>query len=123
MRMLKIDLDVRPATQLLSEWIRTRKVLLKELGYTPKSIDWFETKRGYHVYILLEVDVSDAEANILQFLLGDDHTRVKINFWRIEHKVKRWNKLFHDVLYRRKAKVLTCHYCGNRIPVPDKWFK
>ncbi|MBA7698390.1 hypothetical protein ES703_107067 [subsurface metagenome] len=98
--------------------------MLETCGHQVEYIKVFKSsKRGHHIYIKLCEDVSDIDANYLQFLCGDDMTRVKINLWRIKRGVKRWNKLFHKVLYRKKAKALTCYYCGNRIPVPDKWFK
>ena len=123
MKMLKIDLDWKPPDRWLKAWIETRIKMLKNLGHPAKRYDVFKTTRGLHIYFRLFDDVSDEEANFLQFLLGDDITRVKINQWRIKRGIKRWNKLFHKVLFRRKSKVLTCYYCGNKIPVPDKWFE
>jgi DNA primase len=29
------------------------------------------------------------------------------------------NKLFSRVLYRKKAKTVTCYYYGNKIPLPE----
>ena len=123
MKLLKIDLDYKPPKKWLEMWIATRGEMLNRLGHTVERIDMFTTKRGMHIYIKLGEDVSADVANLLQFLSGDDHTRVKINAWRIERGIKRWNKLFHKVLHRKKAKALTCYYCGNRIPIPDKWIK
>lgn len=118
MKLLKVDVDFHPPKEWLTEWIHIRIRMLPPIEY----YKIFETKRGFHVYFKLHDDVSGEEANRLQFLLGDDATRVKINQWRIKRGIKHWNKLFHKVLYRRKAKALTCYYCGNCIPVPDKWF-
>ena len=119
MKLLKIDLDIHPPKDWLDQWITTRITLLQMLGHRVKAYRIFKTKRGYHIYFTLVRDVSDMEANKLQFLLGDDHTRVKINQWRIKRGIPHWNKLFHKVLYRKKAKVITCWYCGNKIPVRD----
>lgn len=123
MKMLKIDMDIKPTKEWLEEWLKSRIHIISLQGYTVEKTRKFETRRGYHIYITLYNDLPDELINKLQFLCGDDHTRVKINQWRIKRKVKRWNKLFHRVLYRRKAKALTCYYCGNKIPVPDKWFE
>jgi hypothetical protein len=123
LKVLKIDLDIKPPKEWIIFWWKTRQTILQQLGYTIKYFSKFETKRGMHIYITLEQDVSDETANMLQFLLGDDHTRVKINQWRIKRGIPRWNKLFHKVLYRKKAKTITCHYCGNKIPIPDRWIK
>lgn len=119
MKLLKVDVDFHPPKEWLNEWINTRIRMLPPIEY----YKIFFGKRGFHVYFKLYKDVSGEDANRLQFLLGDDATRVKINQWRIKRGIKHWNKLFHKVLYRRKAKVLTCFYCGNKIPVPDKWFE
>lgn len=124
MKLLKLDCDFHPPKEWLTEWIKTRIQLLNSLKKYIEYYKIFPNKRGFHAYFKLRQDVTDEEANKLQFLLGDDHTRVKINQWRIKRKIKHWNKLFHKVLYRRKAKVLTCFYCGNKIPIPpDKWFE
>jgi hypothetical protein len=119
MKVLKLDMDFKPSKQWLKEWVETRYFLLEKLGYRAVEHDIFETTRGIHIYIKLDREVSDREANKLQFLLGDDYTRVKINQWRIERGIKNWNKLFHKVLYRKKAKTVTCYYCGNKIPIGD----
>ena len=116
-------MDFHPPKEWMDNWVYTRREMLRTVGFFVEYIKFFKTKRGWHAYIKLDRDIFDETANMLQFLLGDDHTRVKINQWRIKRGIKRWNKLFHKVLYRRKAKVLTCYYCGNKIPVPDKWFK
>jgi len=119
MSILKIDLDFKPPKDWMKEWIKTRKFLLKKLGYKPKYIEVFETERGMHIYIKIDEKLDDMEINKLQFLLGDDCTRVKINMWRIERGIPHWNKLFHEVLYRKKRKVIECWYCGNKIPIGD----
>ena len=123
MKLLKIDMDWHPPDKWMKAWLASREWMLDMLGCTAKKYRVFKTKRGMHVYFNLYNDVTAEEANYLQFMLGDDYTRVKINQWRIQRGIKRWNKLFHRVLYRRKPKTLSCYYCGNVIPVPDRWFK
>ena len=120
--MLKVDIDFHPPKEWLNKWIDTREAIIEKSELSIEYCKVFPTKRGFHAYFKLNEDLPAEEINRLQFLLGDDATRVKINQWRIKRGIKRWNKLFHKVLYRRKAKVLTCYYCGNKIPVPDKWF-
>ena len=104
MKVLKIDLDYKPDKMWRAIWKYTRCIILAELKHYVKEIFEHETARGYHYYIHLYKDVSPETANALQFLCGDDHTRVKINQWRIERGVKHWNKMFHRVLWRRKRK-------------------
>ena len=124
MKLLKIDMDFKPPEEWLKKYLRQCGGLLTmKYGYDVESRKCFETKRGYHIYIKLKEDIDAETVNMLQFLLGDDRTRVKINQWRIKRGIPRWNKLFAEVLYRKKAKALTCYYCGNRIPVPDRWFE
>jgi len=118
-KVLKIDLDFWPPRPWLNLWKSTREDMLQRLGYFTVSMHTFPTKRGLHIYITLDRHVAPEVGNMLQFLCGDDHTRVKINQWRIARGIKWWNKLFHKVLYRRKAKVIECWYCGNKIPVRD----
>jgi hypothetical protein len=117
MTLLKIDLDLQPPEDWLKLWMETRIEMLKYLGYTPVEWRTFKTKRGVHIYIRIVEKIPDMEANKLQFLCGDDPTRVKINIWRIKRGIPYWNKLFAEVLYRKKRKTVTCWYCGNKIPV------
>ena len=123
--MLKIDVDYLPPKQWLEQWIQTRKTILESLGYKVKRIDIFKSsRRGFHAYIQLDRPVPPTTLNKLQFLCGDDPTRVKINNWRIQRGIKDWNVLYHRVLYRKKAKlVVKCHYCGNYIPIPKEWIQ
>jgi len=123
--MLKIDVDYLPPKSWLREWIETRKTILESLGYKVKRIDIFKSsKRGFHAYIQLDRPIPPQTLNKLQFLCGDDPTRVKINNWRIQRGIKDWNVLYHRVLYRKKAKYLVrCEYCGNYIPIPEEWIK
>jgi hypothetical protein len=120
MKMLKIDIDMHVPDEWFTQWLRTRYMILNGLGYTVDRVSVFKTKRGMHVYIKLLEDVEDETANMLQFMLGDDPTRVKINQWRISRGIPNWNKLFHKVLYRRKTRAIRCYYCGNKIPVVVK---
>lgn len=122
--ILKIDMDLHPSKQWMQFYKETRKTMLEKLGFKLAGMKVFKTRRGIHIYMTIKGrKITDKEKNMFQWLLGDDHTRVKINQWRILKGIPHWNKLFHKVLYRKKAKVLTCHYCGNVIPVPDHWFK
>jgi hypothetical protein len=117
--VLKIDVDYLPNDYWLNKWIKTRKFILERLNCKVLRTNIFKTKRGFHAYFVIDRKLSDVSMNMLQFLLGDDATRVKINEWRIKRKIKRWNKLFSKVLFRKKAKVVKCWYCGNIIPLGD----
>lgn len=121
--MLKIDVDIKMTDGLMRKWLLTRSAILKALGYKHFVIRPFDTKRGKHFYIELDEKVKAMVANELQFLLGDDQVRVKINTRRIQRGVKKWNKLFHHILYRKRPKTLSCPICDNKIRVPDEWYK
>jgi len=115
MSKLKVDLDVKVPERLLKSWIETRQAIIHALGYSWHGYDVFATHRGYHIYIYIKEKLPDEEENNVQFLLGDDHHRFKINSWRIARGVKRWNKLFHEVIYRRKRKAIVCPSCKFEI--------
>lgn len=120
MKVLKLDIDWKAPAEWREKWRVTRLGMLFGLGYDIAKVLEYETNRGYHYYIHISKDVDDATANYLQFLLGDDATRVKINQWRIERGIKHWNKLFSRVLWKRKIKGIRCYYCGNFIPIRER---
>lgn len=117
MSILKIDIDFKPPEEWLECWIDTRYAILEYIGYTVNRISRHETTKGQNFFIEIDNELPSTEINKLQFLLGDDHTRVKINQWRIERGIKHWNKIFDRKLFRKKAKMITCWYCGNKIPL------
>lgn len=115
--VLKIDVDYKAPEQWLEIWEQTRKVLLIGLGFTVKRMVKHETTKGQNYFIEIEEELTPEDTNRLQFLLGDDHTRVKINQWRIERGIPHWNKIFDKKLWRKESKVVECWYCGNKIPL------
>ncbi|MCM8802828.1 MAG: hypothetical protein NC827_05930 [Candidatus Omnitrophica bacterium] len=117
--VLKIDIDYKPNQYWLNKWIKTRKFILERMKCKVLRTNIFETKRGFHAYFVIDKKLNDNQLNMLQFLLGDDATRVKINEWRIKRGIRRWNKLFSKILWRKKAKAVRCWYCGNVIPLRD----
>lgn len=117
MTVLKIDIDAKFPEEWFSKWIDTRISLLKSMGYVVGHIFPHETTKGRNFFIHIKPDCDANTTNMLQFLLGDDHTRVKINAWRISRGIKHWNKIFDRKLWRRGAKTIECWYCGNRIPL------
>jgi len=123
MRLLKIDIDFHPPEKWIALWKCTREAMLRGMGYEIERISMFKTKRGMHIYIKLKQDVDDETANMLQFLCGDDHARVKINMWRIARGIPFWNKLFERKIYSKRHKLITCYYCGAKIPIDEKLAK
>ncbi|OYT41350.1 MAG: hypothetical protein B6U78_03080 [Candidatus Aenigmarchaeota archaeon ex4484_224] len=107
MSLLKIDIDHKePFDKWKKEWIETRKKILEFFGFKVEDIVIYESgsKRGYHIYIKIDKEIPDEEINKLQFLLGDDLTRVVINMRRIERGVGYWNVLFSKILRKRSDK-------------------
>lgn len=100
--ILKCDIDFKPPQEWLELWKKTRHILLEKLGYHVHDIFLHPTDFGWHVIIHLGDEVDDSfQVNMLQFLLGDDHTRVKINFERNKRGEKYWNILFTNVIWRK----------------------
>ena len=123
MKVLKIDIDFKAPKPWRHVWSATRFGILKDLGFNVIHFKEIESSRGFNYFIRLDKDIDDETVNMLQFLLGDDHTRVKINAWRIERGVKRWNKIFDRKIYRKDAKTIDCWYCGNKIMIPKEILK
>jgi len=123
MTIIKVDIDLKLPIMWLQMWVSTRELMLDMLGHTVKRFDMHKTKKGLHVFIEVEEEMDAKNINLLQFLLGDDHTRVKINSWRIDREVPCWNKLFSRKIYRKEAKTIDCYYCGNKIMIPKKILK
>ena len=116
MSILKIDLDVRMDRwkDILKEYIEVCKFILENYyNLKVKKIIVRNTARGHHIWIHLNNNLDDATINKLQFVLGDDRTRWKINQMRVERNTKRWNILFTKVLWQ---KVITepCKSCKLR---------
>lgn len=115
--ILKIDVDYEAPAEWLSLWEKTRIIMLSDIGLTFIRMAKHETTKGQNYFIEIKESLQPEAINCLQFLLGDDHTRVKINAWRIERGIKHWNKIFDRKLWRKKQKTITCYYCGNVIPL------
>ena len=117
MTILKIDVDIKLSPTWRELWEKTRELMLTSMGLTMKRMAMHETTKGQNYFIEVAEKLTPEGTNLLQLLLGDDHTRVKINAWRIERGIKRWNKIFDRKLWRKKQKVIECWYCGNKIPL------
>ena len=120
--VLMFDVDWKPPKEdWVRSWIELRKWVLREVwGFEVKEVYLDYTERGFHVWIhfLGPPGLDDETILMLQFLLGDDATRCKINHIKISRGFKDWNRLFAKVIYRRKAEyVARCQYCGNIIPL------
>jgi len=121
--ILKIDIDLKMEGWVLNNFIDTRLVMLNYLGGRMKFrvSDFYihDTQRGHHMYIhiISERELKPEVINWLQFLCGDDQSRVKINFERIKRGIKHWNKLFARVTYRRPKKYVKCPVCQYKFAI------
>lgn len=120
MSVLKVDIDVKLDESWFIRWIDTRKSMLDSLGFKVTMVFQHETTKGRNFFFHIKPECCDEEINMLQFLLGDDHTRVKINAWRIKRGIKHWNKIYDHKLWRKNQKFIECYYCGNKIPLITK---
>ncbi|MBA7670631.1 hypothetical protein ES703_78777 [subsurface metagenome] len=115
--VLKVDLDYKAPEKWLQTWEATRKHMLEVFGYSIIRMVKHETTKGQNYFIEIAEKIPPETMNMLQFLMGDDHTRVKINSWRIERGFQDWNKIFDRKLWRKNQKTVECFYCGNVIPL------
>jgi len=118
--VLKVDLDIDPPEGWLAAWERKNLLILGQFDIVVKKVNKAKTTKGWHYWYLSKKWLNPEETNKLQFLLGDDHTRVKINAWRIKRGVPHWNKLYDRKLWRKNQEFVECWYCGNRIPIITK---
>jgi hypothetical protein len=116
--LLKLDIDFKPPNKWMKLWREERAFMLHALGYHIKNVLVVpSSKRGIHVYIRLLEEVPPQTLNMLQWLCGDDPSRVEINRWRIKTGIENWNVLFYKVIYRKDGGYIVCHYCNNKIPL------
>jgi len=91
--MLDKDCVVDPSW--LKRYRELIKLVLKFYGLTPTAIRITPSRnKGFHVRIYLNKAVPAEEANMLDWLLGDDAPRVDFNRARIEAGFDEWCKLF-----------------------------
>lgn len=103
----------------MPDFIKTRKAILESMGlelievrHKPSS-----SRRGHHFVwdCHSKKKLSDTQVNMTQFLLNDCIVRCAINRQRILRGVKRWNKIFSRVVWK-KEQMLTkkCKNCRLR---------
>ena len=111
MKVIKLDIDYKMEKELLKEFIETRIILLKHLGYNVIDYNYRKTKHGYHFWFIVDKDIEDKRLAEIQFLLGDDIRRAKFNFFRAKHNVfKHFNILFSLKEYKHKQKYKYLKY-------------
>ena len=105
--IIKLDYDIKheyfEKYVNFDEFIKTRIAILETLGYKVKKWEFIETRRGYHLIIEIDKDLSLQRIFELQFLLGDDQNRVNYNFFRLENWGEKYAKYF-NLLFTKKFK-------------------
>lgn len=109
MNTLKIDMDWIPPGEWLYHYVSQIPVTLTRfqikyaaaakprqdiLTYRSIRVKTSRSQHGLHIIIRLNGELDDETVNMLQFLLGDDRNRCRLNAIRIRLKYPRWNKLF-----------------------------
>jgi len=94
-RVLMIDLDLVVDEWWLQNYRRMAKLVLEYYGLRATAIRITPSQnKGYHARIRLDKPVPPSFANMLQWLLLDDHGRVDFNRARIEVGFDEWDKFF-----------------------------
>jgi len=90
-----IDLDLVVDERWLQNYRRVVKLVLGHYGLLATAIRTTQSRsKGYHARIYLDKPVPASFANMLQWLLCDDHGRVDFNRARINVGFDEWSKLF-----------------------------
>jgi len=116
-RVLKIDVDVPVEYYDPDKLLQDKLKMLRSLGYTEANAYWKPSSSGHHIHIVIELtnDVELSTLFYLQFMLGDDHKRSTLNFFRLKYfpdKAKYFNVLFTEkvkITRRRKLIFLIRH--------------
>jgi len=109
MTILKLDLDFKANKDWMHEFIETRKSILEGMGYEVSDVIIRESGSGdgYHMWIFISPDVkSNMKILKLQFILGDDQTRCKINYSRLKNQspILDWNIFYDQILQKKDRK-------------------
>lgn len=94
MTTLKIDFDWDPPFRFMEDWRDLCRWVLREYHVEGFGVETSPSGRGLHIRIFLREDLDDMEVLRLQFLLGDDRTRCRLNYLRLMKGIDHWNKLF-----------------------------
>ena len=106
MSVAKVDVDVKMDAELLRKFVETRLAIISSLGYKLDYYRYAETEKGYHFWFALADKLGDRELCDLQFLLGDDHTRCRFNYLRLEAGCfHQFNALFNRKFKRKEEEA------------------
>jgi hypothetical protein len=103
-RCLHMDWDFRPTKGWIRKYLEVIINTYEYLGYKVEEVIMKKRGRGFHiwVHIISKKPFTEDEVNMLQWIGGDDITRVRINRYRTRRGMKMmWNKLFSRVIWRK----------------------
>ena len=106
LEVLKIDIDIPIDIfkEVEAEWIITRRAILWVLCYKVRDIIIHKSQNGkVHAWITIETSkpLEPKEKAMLQFLLGDDHNRAKLNFLRATKTPEKFDSF--NILFSKKV--------------------
>jgi len=114
---LKLDWDYPIPKAWVRRWKLYKTAMLEGMGYKVKRVTIKPSpskKGGKHVWIAITPSPeNDMEKLFLEWLLGDQQTRVWINMLRIKRGVKKWDKLFTRHLWIKPI-PRKCKKCNIR---------
>ena len=116
---LKIDIDLpwNLFQQIKEHWEKTRALVFVHFNLTVKEFIYQPSQNGKtHVWVHVEAPrpLTPYEKALIQFLLGDDHNRAKLNFLRAERTPSKFDSF--NILFSRK--VVRKSGDGDNMPVP-----
>jgi len=92
---LKIDKDCFVEKAWTRHYVWLVKTVCRRFGVAISSIRRCASEsKGEHYYIGIKPRIDANQANLLQYLLGDDCKRVDFNRARIESGLNGWSKMF-----------------------------
>ena len=105
--VLKVDIDIPMPLfkQVEDAWTSTRRLMLEHLGFQVADIVIQPSQSGkVHAWIHITAPkpLTPLEKAKLQFLLGDDHNRSRLNFERAKRTPSKFDSF--NILFSRKVK-------------------
>lgn len=109
-----VDWDFKPTKGWIRAWKQAVPAMLSALRIKIERIIMKQKGRGFHIWVhsTAKRKLTEDQVNMIQWLLHDDITRVRINRLRTRRGMKKfWSKIFSHVLWRRPLPkpCKTCH--------------
>lgn len=90
--VIKLDLDSQEA---LNEFIN-RIWIIKNLGLKVNTVECYDTKHGYHLYLYLDNILTNFDILIIETLLGSDFKKQLYNYLKMKNGTENWDVLFEE---------------------------